>query len=407
MAEHEAHNAFPAGERELHGAGQSFLHEYDHRHGGFGGAPKFPRPSQPLFLLRYAKRFGEKDALKAVLHTCDAMAAGGMHDQLGGGFARYSVDEQWLVPHFEKMLYDQAQLAQLYLDAHLVGGEARHAEVARDILRYVLRDMTHPEGGFYSAEDADSEGKEGKFYCWTHEELSKLLTVEEFNVATRYFGITRKGNFEDHSDPHPLPGQNVLSLAHPKLSDADKPLLEAAKAKMSAARAKRVRPHRDDKVLASWNGMMLGAFARGFAVLGDEEFKEAAEKNLAFIRAKLWVPPQRAAGVPPAEPARPQDAGSTLGTLHNRWRDGHRDSVQLLDAYANLLAGVVDLYEATVDPRHLEFAVAHAEAMMARFHDPQDGGFFQTVADAPHLLLRNKTPCRWPHPAHTRGCMTW
>ena len=145
-------------------------------------------------------------AAQMVLHTCDRMAAGGIHDQLGGGFARYAVDAEWLVPHFEKMLYDNAQLAQLYLDAFLVSGDARHAEVVRDIFDYVLRDMTHPDGGFYSAEDADSEGQEGKFYCWTKDELSKLLTPEEFNVAAKYFGITEEGNFVDHSHPQPLPG---------------------------------------------------------------------------------------------------------------------------------------------------------------------------------------------------------
>jgi len=370
MADYDAHNAFPAGERELHGAGQSFLHEYDPRHGGFGGAPKFPRPSQPLFLLRYARRFGDADALKAVLQTCDAMAAGGMCDQLGGGFARYSVDEKWLVPHFEKMLYDQAQLLQLYLDAHLASGEARHADVARDIIRYVARDLTHPEGGFYSAEDADSEGKEGKFYCWTHEELSRLLTVEEFNVTTRYFGVTRGGNFVDHSDPDPLPNQNVLSLADPKLDEADHALLASAKAKMFAERAKRVRPHLDDKVLSSWNGMMLGAVARAYAILGDEEFKTLAERNLTFLQANLW------------------DASAK--SLSLRWRDGERDQVQILDGYANLLAGVTDLYEATLDPRHLEFAVQLAEAMIARFFDPEAGGFWQTSADVPHLLVRGK-----------------
>ncbi len=375
MAEHDAHNAFPAGERELHGAGQSLLHEYDSHNGGFGDAPKFPRPSQPLLLLRTAKRFGDTEAIKAVLHTCDAMAAGGIYDQLGGGFARYSVDAKWLVPHFEKMLYDQAQLVQLYLDAYLISGEQRHADVARGVIHYVLRDMTHPEGGFYSAEDADSEGKEGKFYCWTHDELSHLLTVEEFNVACRYFGVTKEGNFVDHSDPHPLPNQNVLSIVHPKLSAADEPLLASARQKMLAARAKRVRPHLDDKVLASWNGMMLGAVARASVVLGDEEFKAAAEKNLAFLKAKLWVPPA---------------AGAKTGTLYHRWRDGERDSVQLLDGYANLLAGVVDLYEATVDPRHLEFAVTLAESMVAKFYDPQNGAFWQTEADAEHLLLRTK-----------------
>src|SRR5256714_1653333 len=165
-------------------AGAMFKESYDPRHGGFGGAPKFPQPSQPQFLLRYARRFRDQDAIRMVLHTCDRMAAGGIHDQLGGGFARYSVDAEWLVPHFEKMLYDNAQLAQLYLDAYLVSGDARHADIARDILAYVLRDMSHPEGGFYSAEDADSEGHEGKFYCWTRGEVAKLLTPDEFKAAT-------------------------------------------------------------------------------------------------------------------------------------------------------------------------------------------------------------------------------
>jgi uncharacterized protein YyaL (SSP411 family) len=167
----------------LRQAATVFKENYDPRHGGFGGAPKFPQPSQPLFLLRCAKRFGDTEAIRMVLHTCDRMAAGGINDQLGGGFARYSVDAEWLVPHFEKMLYDNAQLVQLYLDAYLVSGEARHAQVVRDILGYVQRDMTHPDGGFYSAEDADSEGHEGKFYCWTRTELAKLLAPEEFNVA--------------------------------------------------------------------------------------------------------------------------------------------------------------------------------------------------------------------------------
>src|ERR1035438_1751890 len=205
----------------LKNAAESFKKLHDPQHGGFGGAPKFPQPSIPLFLLRCASRFHDDEAARMVLHTCERMAAGGIHDQLGGGFARYAVDAGWLVPHFEKMLYDNAQLAQLYLDAFLVSGDARHAEVARDILDYVLRDMTHPEGGFYSAEDADSEGHEGKFYCWTKDELAKLLTVEEFNVAVRHFGITDQGNFVDHSHPHPLRGQNVLSLVEPGMNTED------------------------------------------------------------------------------------------------------------------------------------------------------------------------------------------
>jgi len=373
----------------LRRAGLMFKEAYDPQNGGFGGAPKFPQPSMPALLLRYAKRFSDDAATQMVLTTCDKMAAGGIHDQLGGGFARYSVDAQWLVPHFEKMLYDNAQLAQLYLDAYLVSGDERHAEVVRDILDYVLRDMTHSDGGFYSAEDADSEGHEGKFYCWTQDELSKLLSPQEFNVTARYFGITKEGNFVDHSHPYPLTGQNVLSVVNPLTRSAttlspsdrerdgmrgapsdDAALLASAKSKMLAARAKRIRPHLDDKILASWNGLMLGAFARAYAVLGDEPYRVAAEKNLAFIQSKLW------------------DAKSK--TLHHRWRDGERDQVQLLEAYAFQLDGVLQLYEATLEPKHLDFAIALAETMIARFYDAENGGFWQSAAGSTDLILRVK-----------------
>ncbi len=351
-------------------AGAVFKEGYDPRRGGFGGAPKFPQPSIPSLVLRYAKRFNDDEATKMVLHTCDVMAAGGIHDQLGGGFARYAVDAEWLVPHFEKMLYDNAQLAQLYLDAFLASNDARHADTVRDILDYVLRDMTHPDGGFYSAEDADSEGQEGKFYCWTKDELSRLLTVEEYNVAAKYFGITAAGNFVDHSHPQPLAGLNVLSIVNPDVPAADQPLLASAKLKMAEVRAKRIRPHLDDKILASWNGLMLGAFARASIVLGEGKHLAAAEKNLGFIQAKLW------------------DAKAK--TLFHRWRDGERDHVQLLEAYAFLLSGVIDLYEATLEPRHLDFANDLAGAMLEKFYDSENGGFWQSAADTQHLILRVK-----------------
>jgi uncharacterized protein len=354
----------------LKNATNFFKKMYDARNGGFGGAPKFPQPSTPQLLLRCAKRFGDNEAVKMVLHTCERMAAGGIHDQLGGGFARYSVDAEWLVPHFEKMLYDNAQLAQLYLDAHLISKAETFAAIARDILDYVLRDMTHPDGGFFSAEDADSEGHEGKFYCWTKDELSKLLSPEEFNVAAKFFGITAEGNFVDHSHPQPLRGQNVLSVANPKIADADKPPLESAKQKMLAARGKRIRPHLDDKILASWNGLMLGAFARAFAVLGEEKYREAAEKNLRFVREKLWNEKSK--------------------TLFHRWRDGERDMVQLLEGYAFYLFGVIELYEATLEPAHLDFAIELAEAMLAKFYDAENGGFWQSAADSKDLIFRVK-----------------
>ena len=370
MAAQDPSNAFPTGLRELHGAGQAFLHEYDPVHGGFGSAPKFPRPSQPLYLLRHARRFGDAEARRAVLHTCDRMASGGIHDLLGGGFARYSVDEAWQVPHFDKMLYDNAQLAQLYLDAHLVDGGPRHAEVVRSILRYVARDMTHPEGGFHSAEDADYEGHEGKFYCWTRAEVETVLTPAEAAVVIRHHGITEAGNFVDHSHPRPLAGQNVLRVADPGLAPAERELLASAHRKLLDVRSRRVRPHRDDKILASWNGMMLGAAARAHAVLGDPGFLDMARRNLAFLRARLWDPETR--------------------TLHHRWRDGERDAVPLLDDHANLLAGLADLYEATLDAAVVDFAVEVAGSMLRRFHDPEAGGFWQGAADTPHLLVRIK-----------------
>lgn len=354
----------------LTNAGAELKQGHDAENGGWGGAPKFPSPSHPAFVLRHGVRAGDREAVKMVLHTCERMAGGGIYDHLGGGFSRYSVDAKWLVPHFEKMLYDNAQLLALYLDAYLVSGEARHADVARDIIRYVLRDMTHPEGGFYSAEDADSEGKEGKFYCWTRAELSALLTPEEFNVTVKYFGVTEEGNFLDHSDPQPLRNQNVLSIVNPVLGPGDAQLLASAKAKLSAVRAKRVRPGLDDKVLASWNGLMLGALARASVVLGDDSYGAAAEKNLAFLQAKLW------------------DAKTK--TLYHRWRDGARDQTQFLDSYAFLLAGVLEVYQATLDPKHLDFAVALADATIAKFYDPKDGGFWQSSAEARDLILRVK-----------------
>ena len=436
----------------LQRAAEMFNEAFDPVNGGFGGAPKFPQPSIPSLLLRAAKRFGDDAAVKMVLHTCDQMAAGGIHDQLGGGFARYAVDAEWLVPHFEKMLYDNAQLAQLYLDAHLISAgrvprvpdsttgkslglvpppESLYAATARDILDYVLRDLTHPGGGFYSAEDADSEGHEGKFYCWTKAELSQLLTVEEFNVAANYFGITAEGNFVDHSHPTPLAGQNVLSVVNhltpalsrgerekpfpasgklvavsganvltptevgPRLSPlpagegqgegvsaSDQQLLPSAKAKMLAARAQRIRPHLDDKILASWNGLMLGAFARAAAVLGEEKYRAAAEKNFQFIREKLWEPP-----VPSAIGHRPS---AIPGTLFHRWRDGEHDQVQLLEGYAFLLDGVIQLYEATLEPKPLDFAIELAEAMLAKFYDPANGGFWQSPVGSSDLILRVK-----------------
>ena len=342
---------------------------FDSVNGGFGNAPKFPQPALLALFLRCAARFGDSEALRMVCHTCDCMAAGGIHDQLGGGFCRYSVDEQWLVPHFEKMLYDNAQLLDVYLDTFLITGEQRYAEVARGIATYVLRDMTHPLGGFYTAEDADSEGYEGKFYCWSHDELAGLLSSDELNVVCKYFGITETGNFFDHSRPDPLPGQNILHIANPVLTEGERRCLNAARQKMFAARNKRIRPHLDDKVLASWNGLMLASLARAAIILGEESWLQAAEKNSSFIRSHLWDEKKK--------------------TLYHRWRDGEHDRVQLLSAYTSQILGHISLYEATLCPACLEFAVALAESMLQRFYDPTAGGFWQSAA-ASDLLFQIK-----------------
>lgn len=355
---------------DLQQAGVVLKEGYDRTHGGFGRAPKFPTPSHPLFLLRYGTRFHDDAAVKMVLHTCERMAAGGICDQLGGGFARYSVDEKWLVPHFEKMLYDNAQLVQLYLDAYLVSGDEHMADVVRDILKYVLRDMTHKDGGFFSAEDADSEGKEGKFYCWTRAEVKSALTAQEFAVASRVFGITEHGNFVDHSDPDPLPNQNVLSWVEKPRNAEERSLLASAKEKLFKIRSQRVRPHLDDKVLASWNGLMLGAMARASAVLGEKSYREAALRNLEFLQKRLWDPASK--------------------TLFHRWRDGERDQVQLQESYAFVLSGVLDVYETTADPTHLQFAIDLAEGLIQRFFDAQEGGFWQSPLNSQDLILRVK-----------------
>ncbi len=345
------------------------MKDYDAEHGGFGKAPKFPQALVLSLVLRHGVTTGDAAATQAVATTLERMAAGGLYDQIGDGFARYSVDERWLVPHFEKMLYDNAQLASLALDVHTATGNAKAAEIARGIFRYVLRDMTSPDGAFYSAEDADSEGHEGKFYTWTKAELEGLLTPEEAAVALAVWGVTEKGNFVDHSHPEPMKGQNVLSVVDPAAAAGKEALLESARKKLADARAKRPRPLRDDKVLASWNGLMLSALAKGAAVLGDDALRAAAVKNATFLRTHLW------------------DAKTK--TLAHRWREGETDRAQLSRSYAFALQGVLDLYQTTLDPQWLTWALELADTLVARFQDEGAGGFFQS-ADHPELILRAK-----------------
>lgn len=363
------------GAAPLQAAAASYLAEYDAVNGGFAKAPKFPQPAVVSAVLRQGLDRKDEALVAAAVHTLHAMAAGGLYDQLGDGFARYSVDERWLVPHFEKMLYDNAQLACVYLEAAVgapIADRPRMADVARGIFKYVLRDMTSPEGAFYSAEDAQSEGHEGKFYTWTKAEIESLLTAEEAALAIRHFGVTEKGNFEDHSRPDPLKNQNVLSVVNWRapLAAGDAALLAGIKVKLLEARARRVRPLRDDKVLASWNGLMLSACARGAMVLKDDALLSAATRNAAFLRSTMWDPAAK--------------------SLTHRWRAGGKDSAQVCNSYAYVLQGVLDLYQASLDPQWLSWAVELAEGAVRTFYDKEHGGFFQNGPDDATVIMRLK-----------------
>ena len=363
-----------------------FRRTFDSQLGGFGGAPKFPRPSVFRFLLRYHLRAKNQEALDMVLLTLREMAKGGMHDQLGGGFHRYSVDERWFVPHFEKMLYDQAQLATAYLEAFQITHEAAYAASARRIFDYVLRDMTDSGGGFYSAEDADSvidaeepgiKG-EGAFYIWSAEEISKLVPEPQANWFCYRYGVADTGNVA--SDPHgEFTGRNILYEAATLEETAEqfgKPAseiragLEEASRILLEARSQRVRPHLDDKILTSWNGLMISAFALGGAVLGEPRYAEAARRAASFLIARMWDPEKR--------------------ILKRRYRAGDAAISAFLDDYALFAQAMLDLYEAQFDLRQLELAIRLTERMQELFEDTTAGGFFSSGAGDASLVLRVK-----------------
>jgi len=360
----------------LDSAFQQFRRMFDSAHGGFGSAPKFPRPVVFNFLLRYYARSRRQEALDMTLETLRAMANGGMHDQLGGGFHRYSVDERWFVPHFEKMLYDQAQLSISYLEAFQITRDPFYAKIARSTLDYVLRDMTHPEGGFYSAEDADSvidpadpkEKGEGAFYIWTAAELKQALGEEQYKQFSSIYGVEPNGNVPD--DPQgEFIGKNILYLREP-LDDATEAQLQPAKTALLAIRSKRVRPHLDDKVLTAWNGLMISAFAKGAQVLDDPKYLEAAQWAAEFILTRMY------------------DAAT--GVLLRRYRDGDAAIAGFLDDYAFFIGALLDLYEADFDPKHIEAAMGLTAKMRELFEDAAEGAFFSTAAGDSNLVLRMK-----------------
>ncbi|WP_243316857.1 thioredoxin domain-containing protein [Geothrix paludis] len=330
---------------------------FDPRWGGFGPAPKFPQSMAVELIL--ARGTAEDRAM--ALRTLDAMWEGGMYDHLGGGFARYSVDGQWLVPHFEKMLYDNAQLACAYLAAFQATGEPRYAQVARETLDYLLRDLRDPAGGFHSSEDADSEGEEGKFYVFTPAEVREALGEADGARFCAVFGITDGGTFEHgKSVVHRFSCAREASL--PEKED------QLLRERLRHWRDRRVRPGKDDKVLASWNGLALSALARGFQVLGEARYLEAARDCASFLRRELW-----------------RD-----GHLLRVWRQGQAHTPGFLEDSAAVVEGLVDLYEAGFDPAWLRWAESLAEGLMARFLDQVDGGFFSTEADQADLLFRLK-----------------
>ena len=373
------------GDEAAAAAARQMAQEYDREFGGFGGAPKFPRPVAMAFLLRYGQRTGDGKLCAMVYTTLKKMAGGGMFDQLGGGFHRYAVDAAWRVPHFEKMLYDQAQLATLYLEAAQLGHDPYFKEVAARTLDYVLAAMGDEAGGFYSAEDADSPlpgepGKqgEGAYYLWSDQEIGALLDPAEAAVVRARFGVKATGNAPD--DPHgDFRGQNILYLAcelkemvGPGLdSEAEvKAVLDRAVTKMLATRAKRPQPHLDDKVLVSWNGLMISALAKGYLVLGDDRYLKAAEKGAGFIRQRMLDP--------------------ATSQLWHRFRDGDAGITGLLEDYAFTVQGLLDLHEASFSWSWLELALKVTEAQNSLFWDGHQGGYFETAGQDKSVIMRLK-----------------
>jgi len=388
-----------AGKATLQAAAEQLATRFDEQHGGFADAPKFPTPHNLLFLLRHWRRTGEARSLEMAERTLQAMRLGGIWDHLGGGFHRYSTDARWLVPHFEKMLYDQALLALACTEAFQATGKQEYQETTRDILGYVLRDMTAPEGGFYSAEDADSEGEEGKFYLWSVPEVSKRLGPEDGDLAIKLFHLEPEGNFVDQA--HGVrTGMSILHLDGP-VAPGLRPRLDAIRGKLFAARERRIRPHKDDKVLTDWNGLMIAAFARAAQAFDEPKYAAAAERAAAFVLRELRRPDGRllhawrantpspsqgegGVGVNPHDSAQPspcplpeREGGASTAPAH-------------ADDYAFLIWGLLDLYEATFDVRHLEAALELNRLLLAHHWDAAAGGLFFTADDGEKLLLRRK-----------------
>ncbi|MCW9058514.1 MAG: thioredoxin domain-containing protein [Gammaproteobacteria bacterium] len=346
--------------------------QFDARHGGFGKAPKFPHPTSLERLLRHwagSLEDGEGDtrALEMALFSLDRMALGGMFDQLGGGFCRYSTDEQWMIPHFEKMLYDNGPLLSLYSEAHAATGSALYRRVCEETAAWVMREMQAPEGGYYSSLDADSEGEEGRFYVWSREEVRALLDADDYSLFARRFGLDREANFEGRWNPHVY--VDYAEQADETGIDAEelRRRIDTARTRLFQAREQRVRPGRDEKILTSWNGLMIKGMASAALHLSRPEYLDSAERALDFIRARLW-----------------QD-GRLLATS----KDGRAHLPAYLDDYVFLIDGILELLAARWRDGDLDFALQLAEVVLTHFQDPR-GGFFFTADDHEVLIQRPK-----------------
>lgn len=370
----------------LKGAEQ-FKNGFDEEYGGFGESPKFPRPPGINFLLRAYYRFEDSESLQMVIRTLLQMAKGGMYDHLGGGFHRYSVDRYWRVPHFEKMLYDQAQLAVNYLEAYQITGDKYIGDITRDVLAYVGRVMTDTNGGFYSAEDAESvidpaephEKEEGAFYVWSKSEIDALLG-DDAEIFNYFFGVNDYGNTPQGSDPHSVfVEKNILYKAHSisetsnkfeRSTDEINILLEESKKILFDVREKRPLPHKDDKILTSWNGLMISAFAKAYGVFIETAYLEKAQKAADFILANLYNTADK--------------------KLLHRWRDGEAKIDATLEDFSFFSQGLIDLYEASFDEKYLKLAVELCEVMINDFYDEAEGGFFDTSGKDKSILVRTK-----------------
>ncbi len=350
---------------------------FSEQYGGFGNAPKFPSPQNLLFLLRYWQSTNDEKALWMVVKTLQSMQEGGIYDHIGFGFHRYSTDSHWLVPHFEKMLYDQAMLAMAYIEAYQATGKKELEETAKKIFTYVLRDMTDSKGGFYSAEDADSEGVEGKFYVWTEDEIRKVLKGEEADLIINVYNIDKTGNFRDEASGKNT-GANILHLektltevAFKNKTSVDelKERVETARQKLFTARNKRIHPHKDDKILTDWNGLMIAALAKGAQVCNEPEYADAAKRAADFILTDMRRPD---------------------GRILHRYRDGHAAILANVDDYAFLIWGLLELYETVFDVHYLQTALNLNSEMIRYFWDEQNGGFYFTADDAEELIVRQK-----------------